>query len=141
MVFLMTRKPPPTPPAPLPTEAELAILNILWTTGPATVREVHDALSAKQTGYTTVLKQMQVMSEKGLLQRSERFRSHVYAAALPKEYTQQQLTHNLLHRAFDGSASNLVLGALSSKKITAAELAEIRQILATFEDTFEKGSR
>src|SRR5882724_2208899 len=119
----MKRRTPPNPPAPLPTEAELAILSILWTTGPATVREVHEALSAKQTGYTTVLKQMQVMAEKGLLERSERFRSHVYAAALPREHTQQQLAGNLLQRAFDGSAANLVLGALSSKKISATELA------------------
>ena len=133
----MKRRAPSRPETPLPTEAELAILSILWTTGPATVREVHDALSAKQIGYTTVLKQMQVMAEKGLLERSERFRSHVYGAALPKEQTQQQLAGNLLHRAFDGSAKNLVLGALSSKKPSAAELNEIRHIL----DQFEKGSR
>ena len=133
MVLLMKRTPPP----PLPTEAELAILSILWSTGPATVREVHDALSEKQIGYTTVLKQMQVMAEKGLLSRSERFRSHVYAAAIPREQTQQLLAGNLLQRAFDGSASNLVLGALSSQKVSAKELAEIRRIL----DSYEKGSR
>ena len=121
------------PQTPLPTEAELAILSILWSTGPATVREVHDALSAKQIGYTTVLKQMQVMAEKGLLERSERFRSHVYGAALPKEQTQQQLAGNLLHRAFEGSAKNLVLGALSSQKVSAAELKEIRRILDQYE--------
>jgi BlaI family transcriptional regulator, penicillinase repressor len=138
MVFPMKRKIN----TPLPTEAELAILNILWTTGPATVREVHDALSAKQTGYTTVLKQMQVMAEKGLLERSERFRSHVYGAAIPKEQTQQQLAGNLLHRAFDGSAKNLVLGALSAQKVSSKELAEIRKILDTYEKAeFEKGSR
>src|SRR5258708_5822399 len=107
---------------PLPTEAELAILSILWATGPATVREVHDALAAKQIAYPTVLKQMQVMAEKGLLERSERFRSHVYGAALRKEQTQQQLAGNLLRRAFDGTARSLVLGALSSKKPSAAEL-------------------
>jgi len=137
MVLLMK---PPTrsnPAIPLPTEAELAILNILWSTGPATVREVHDALSEKQIGYTTVLKQMQVMAEKGLLERNERFRSHVYDARLPRERTQQLLAGNLLQRAFDGSAKNLVLGALSSKKVSSAELAEIRQIL----DQYEKGSR
>ena len=137
MVLLMKRRTPSKPSTPLPTEAELAILNILWTTGPATVREVHDALSGKQIGYTTVLKQMQVMAEKGLLERSERFRSHVYGASLPREQTQQQLAGNLLQRAFDGSAKNLVLGALSSQKVSAAELAEIRQLL----DQFEKGSR
>lgn len=122
---------------PLPTEAELAILNILWTNGPSTVREVHSALSDKQIGYTTVLKQMQVMAEKGLLVRSERFRSHVYKTKLAKERTQQQLTRNLLQRAFDGSAKNLVLGALSAQKVTSEELAEIRKIL----DDFERGKR
>jgi BlaI family penicillinase repressor len=142
MVFLMKRRTLPTPATPLPTEAELAILNILWSSGPATVREVHDALSAKQTGYTTVLKQMQVMAEKGLLERSERFRSHVYGAAIPKEQTQRQLAGNLLHRAFDGSAKNLVLGALSAQKVSSKELAEIRKILDTYEKAdLEKGSR
>ena len=120
---------------PLPTEAELEILNILWTSGPGTVREVHTALSEKQTGYTTVLKQMQVMVEKGLLTRSERFRSHVYEVRLAKEQTQRLLAKNLLQRAFDGSTKNLVLGALSSQKVSPAELAEIRRML----DAFEKG--
>ena len=138
----MKRKTPSRPELPLPTEAELVILNILWATGPATVREVHDALSEKQIGYTTVLKQMQVMAEKGLLERSERFRSHVYAARIPKEHTQRQLVGNLLQRAFDGSASNLVLGALSAKKVSAAELTAIRQFLDQFEKAqFEKGSQ
>ena len=132
----MKRSAPSQQNLPLPTEAELTILNILWATGPATVREVHDALSEKQIGYTTVLKQMQVMTEKGLLERSERFRSHVYDATLSREHTQQHLAGNLLQRAFDGSAKNLVLGALSSKKVTATELAEIRQML----DDYEKGS-
>ncbi len=122
---------------PLPTEAELEILNILWVTGPSTVREVHTALTGKQTGYTTVLKQMQVMAEKGLLTRSERFRSHVYEVRLPKERTQQLLAKNLLQRAFDGSTKNLVLGALSSQRVSATELAEIRRML----DEFERGSR
>jgi len=137
MVVLMTLRGQSSKAIPLPTEAELEILNILWTAGPGTVREVHNALSSKQTGYTTVLKQMQVMSEKGLLVRSERFRSHVYEARLPKEQTQQQLTKNLLQRAFNGSAKNLVLGALSSQRVSSAELAEIRQMI----DEFEKGSR
>jgi BlaI family transcriptional regulator, penicillinase repressor len=127
----------PSKAAPLPTEAELEILNILWISGPATVREVHSALSSKNTGYTTVLKQMQVMTDKGLLERSERFRSHVYTPRLSQERTQQQLAGHLLQRAFNGSAKNLVLGALSSKKVSATELKEIRQML----DNFEKGSR
>ena len=122
---------------PLPTEAELEILSVLWTAGPSTVREVHTALSSKQTGYTTVLKQMQVMAEKGLLIRSERFRSHVYEVRLPKAQTQKMLARNLLQRAFDGSTKNLVLGVLSSQKVSSSELAEIRSLL----DTFEKGSR
>lgn len=133
----MNKKVPATILTPLPTEAELAILNVLWSTGSATVREVFDALSGKEIGYTTVLKQMQVMSEKGLLERSERFRSHVYGPAIPREQTQQQLAGNLLQRAFNGSAKNLVLGALSSKKVSSAELKEIRQML----DAFEKGNR
>jgi predicted transcriptional regulator len=120
----------------LPTEAELEILNILWALGPSTVRDVHTA-SAKQTGYTTVLKQMQVMTEKGLLSRRERFRSHVYEARIAKEQTQRQLARNLVRRAFDGSAKNLVLGALSSQKVTAEDLAEIRRML----DEYERGSR
>jgi BlaI family transcriptional regulator, penicillinase repressor len=123
--------------APLPTEAELEILTTLWTIGPSTVREVHEALSSRQTGYTTVLKQMQVMAEKGLLVRNERYRSHVYEARLPKEETQRQLAGNLLQRAFDGSAKNLVLGALSSQRVSSSELSEIRRVL----DEFEKGSK
>lgn len=123
-------------PLPLPTEAELEILNVLWSAGPSTVREVHVALGC-DTGYTTVLKQMQVMAAKGLLTRSERFRSHVYEARLPKQETQQQLAGNLLNRAFEGSASHLMLGALSSKPVSAKELAEIRRIL----DDFERGSK
>ena len=119
----------------LPTEAELEILNILWTLGPSTVRDVHTA-SEKDTGYTTILKQMQVMAEKGLLARSEQFRSHVYEARIAKEQTQRQLTRNLVRRAFDGSAKNLVLGALSSQKVSAKDLAEIRSIL----DEYEKRS-
>jgi predicted transcriptional regulator len=129
------------PAPPLSTEAELSILNILWTAGPSTVREVHNALSGKNTGYTTVLKQMQVMAGKGLLARSERYRSHVYEARIPKEQTQRQLAGNLLQRAFEGSAKNLVLGALSSQEVSAAELAEIRQMLDQFEkDHSRKGS-
>jgi predicted transcriptional regulator len=122
---------------PLPTPAELEILSILWGLGPSTVREIHNAMSGKQTGYTTILKQMQVMVEKGLLERSERYRSHVYEARLPKEQTQRQLAGNLLQRAFEGSAKSLVMGALSAQKVSSAELGEIRRII----DDFEKGSR
>lgn len=118
---------------PTPTEAEIAILQILWNRGPSTVREVHTALSTRGTGYTTALKQMQVMVEKGLLSRVERYRSHVYEARVPREQTQLQLTRNLLQRAFDGSIKNLVLGALSSQPIDRAELAEIKEMIRRFE--------
>ena len=136
MVIDMMRRSNKTDALQLPTEAELEILNILWARGPSTVRAVHEA-SSKDTGYTTVLKQMQVMAEKGLLERSEQFRSHVYSPRVAKGQTQQRLARNLVHRAFDGSAANLVLGALSSQKVSAAELKEIRQML----DEFEKGAR
>src|SRR5947208_5606692 len=101
-------------PLPLPTDAELDILAVAWRLGPATVREVHEALG-KDNGYTTTLKQMQVMTEKGLLTRSERFRSHVYQASEPKESTQQDIVGDLIERVFGGSARNLVMGALSAK--------------------------
>jgi BlaI family transcriptional regulator, penicillinase repressor len=119
--------------APLPTEAELAILQILWNRGPSTVREVHTALRDKGTRYTTTLKQMQVMTDKGLLKRNERYRSHVYEANIEREQTQLQLTRSLLARAYDGSAKNLVLGALSLQPISRSELAEIREMLDSFE--------
>jgi BlaI family transcriptional regulator, penicillinase repressor len=124
-------------PAQLPTDSELEILNALWASGPATVREVHEALSSKGTGYTTVLKQMQMMVDKGLLTRSERFRSHVYQVSVPREETQQQLAGSLLERAFGGSAKNLVLGALSAQPVSPDELAEIRKVL----DEVERRSR
>jgi BlaI family transcriptional regulator, penicillinase repressor len=118
-------------PLPLPTDAELDILAVLWRLGPATVREVHEALG-KDSGYTTTLKQMQLMLEKGLLHRSERFRSHVYEASVPKEQTRQQVAGDLLKRAFDGSARSLVLGALAAQPASREELAEIRKMLDTF---------
>lgn len=132
----MTPRRQPTDNLQLPTEAELEILNILWERGPSTVRDVHDA-SSKTTGYTTVLKQMQVMAEKGLLARSEQYRSHIYSARIQQQQTQKRLARNLLQRAFGGSAKNLVLGALSAQKVSPAELKEIRQML----DEFEKESR
>ncbi len=118
---------------PLPTDAELDILAALWRLGPSTVREVHDALG-KDSAYTTTLKQLQVMTEKGLVARNERFRSHVYQAAAPKEQTQSQIAGDLLTRAFEGSAKNLVLGALGAQPASDEELAEIRRLLADFEN-------
>jgi BlaI family transcriptional regulator, penicillinase repressor len=121
-------------PAPnlLPTDAELDILAVLWRLGPATVRDVHEALG-KGSGYTTTLKQMQLMTGKGLLIRSERFQSHVYQPAAPKEHTQRSIASDLLERAFDGSTKSLVLGALESKAASREDLAEIRRMLDEFE--------
>jgi predicted transcriptional regulator len=121
-------------PAPLPTGAELDILAALWRLGPSTVREIHEALG-KDSGYTTTLKQMQLMTEKGLLVRSERFRSHIYEASYAREQTQLQIAGDLLQRAFGGSAASLILGALSAKPASNEELADIRRML----DRFEKG--
>ena len=121
----------------LPTEAELEILNVLWSSGPSTVRDVHEALASRGTGYTTVLKQMQVMAEKGLLSRSEEQRSHVYSANIARGKTRQRLARNLLDRAFAGSAADLVLGALSAQRVSPEELAEIRRML----DQYEKEAR
>src|SRR5215813_7780470 len=124
----MNRKQPATP---LPTDAEIDILAVLWRMGPATVREVHEALG-KDSGYTTTLKQMQLMTDKGLLIRSERFRSHVYEPGVPREQTQKQIAADVLKRAFDGSAKSLVMGALSAKPASDKELEEIRKMLDAF---------
>jgi predicted transcriptional regulator len=122
---------------PRPTDAELEILNVLWQRGACTVRDVHQAISLAKpaTGYTTVLKLMQIMAEKGLVERDERQRAHVYEARLAREQTQQQLIGHLLERAFDGSATKLVMQALSAKQASAEELSTIRDML----DEFERG--
>ena len=117
---------------PLPTGAELEILAALWRLGPSTVREVFEALG-KSSGYTTTLKQMQVMTEKGLLLRNERFRCHVYEACAPKENTRQQIAGDLLRRAFEGSAKDLLMGALAAQPASDGELAEIGRLLKDIE--------
>ena len=119
---------------PRPTDAELAILRVLWRRGPATVRQVQEEMNQnQQTGYTTVLKLLQIMTEKGLVKRDESERTHVYEASLPEEETQRQLVDDLLERAFGGSARQLVLHALSAKKTSRTELAQIRELLDEFE--------
>ena len=118
--------------ASIPSDAEFGILTVLWQCGPSTVREVHNAL-AKQTGYTSTLKQMQLMHEKGLLKRSERYRSHLYEPAITKEEAQARFAGDLMHRVFEGSAMNLVLGALTAERASAEDLAEIRRIFERFE--------
>jgi len=122
----------------IPSDAELAILTVLWRSGPSTVREVHQAL-AKGTSYTSTLKQMQVMLEKGLLGRSERYRSHVYEAALSKEDIQAHIAGDLLHRVFADSARDLVLGALTAQRASVEDLEEIRRIIDEFQTRRRNG--
>jgi predicted transcriptional regulator len=123
---------------PRPTDAELAILRILWERGPSTVRQVHEVLSAERpSGYTTALKLLQIMADKGLVHRDETDRTHVYSARLSEEQTQRQLVHDLLDRAFGGSAMKLVMQALSGRKASAEDLAQIRALL----DEREGGKR
>ena len=116
---------------PRPTEAELTILNILWRNGPSTVRDVHEVLSNREnTGYTTALKLLQVMHAKGLVERDDSQRAHVYKPKMSKDYTQTQFVTDIVQRVFDGSPSQLVLHALgSSTTATAEELATIRKML------------
>lgn len=119
---------------PRPTDAELGILRVLWRRGPSTVRQVHADLERRSpTGYTTVLKLMQIMTEKGLVERDESQRAHVYVARLPEEQTLGQLVGDLLDRAFEGSSSRMVMRALESRPATRAELAEIRRLLDSME--------
>jgi BlaI family transcriptional regulator, penicillinase repressor len=119
---------------PRPTDAELEILTVLWSRGPITVREVHQTIAErKPTQYTTVLKTLQIMSEKGLVRRDEGQRAHIYEAARPREWTQQQLAGDLLTRAFNGSARSLMVGALSARKASKKELAELRKLLDDYE--------
>jgi BlaI family transcriptional regulator, penicillinase repressor len=124
-------------PPPLPTDAEIAILAVLWRQGASTVREVHDALG-KDSGYTTTLKLMQLMFEKGLVVRNERYRSHLYEARAPKEQTQRQIAGDLMKRAFDGSAKSLVLGALAAQPASRKDLDEIRSLLHELEERRRK---
>ena len=113
-----------------PTDAELGILRVLWARGPSTVRQVAEQLG-RETGYTTVLKLMQIMTEKRLVRRDESSRTHIYEAAYTQDQTERQLVTDLLDRVFDGSAAKLVLQALATTKATPEELDEIKKLIAT----------
>jgi BlaI family penicillinase repressor len=120
-----------------PTDGELEILRVLWREGPCTVRDVHGILSKTKpgTGYTTVLKLMQIMADKELVSRDEKNKAHVYSARIREDQTQKQLVGDLLDRVFGGSAARMVMQALASKKANPEELAEIRHMLDEFEQT------
>jgi predicted transcriptional regulator len=123
---------------PRPTDAELEILTVLWSTGPATVRDVHSVIIRRRPAqYSTVLKFMQIMAEKGLVDRDEKERAHIYKPARPREWTQRQLAGDLLERGFAGSAKALLVGALSARKATKEELAEMRKLL----NEYRKGDK
>jgi predicted transcriptional regulator len=125
-------------PLPRPTDTEVAILRVLWTHGPTTVRHVHEVLSESrdfETGYTTTLKLMQIMVEKGLLTRDASSRTHVYAAKSPQDQTQRLLVADLVDRAFGGSAAALVMQALSARPVTPEQLQEIRQLIKEEEES------
>src|SRR3954449_7202508 len=123
-----------------PTDAELAILRVLWNRGPSTVREVVEAMR-HQGAYTTVLKTLQIMTEKGLVRRNEAERTHVYEAASSERSTQRQLVTDLMQRVFEGSAAKLVLQALQSGKASPDELAEIRRLLDAHRTEKNRGGR
>ena len=123
---------------PRPTDAELAILRVLWERGPSTVREVTEALQDERgTGYTTALKLLQIMTDKGLVRREDSQRTHIYEAVQPARETQRQLVCDLLDRAFGGSAQQLVMQALSATRASAEELKQIRKLL----DDLERGRK
>ena len=120
---------------PRPTDAELEILTVLWSRGPSTVRTVHEVIAQRRPAqYTTILKLMQIMAEKGIVNRDEEQRAHIYSASRPREWTQRQLAGDLLDRAFGGSAAEMMMGALSSRKASKEELAEIRRLLDEWEE-------
>jgi predicted transcriptional regulator len=117
-----------------PTASELEILRVLWARGPSTVREVYEALSEqKSLGYTTVLKLLQIMTAKGTVRRNEEQRAHVYEACQPAEETKRQLVGDVLHRVFEGSASELMIHALEGRRTSKKELDELRRLLDEYE--------
>jgi BlaI family transcriptional regulator, penicillinase repressor len=136
MVFFV-KQPPQKP-----TASELEILRVLWTRGPSTVREVHDSLNEKRaTGYTSVLKFLQIMTAKGTVRRNETQRAHVYEACLPADQTKRQLAGDMLQRVFEGSASQLMMHALAGRKASPKEIEELRRVLNQYESEERERSR
>jgi BlaI family penicillinase repressor len=128
----------PRKPSSQPNDVELAILRVLWDCGPSTVREIHDALrGSRDAGYTSTLKMMQVMVEKGVLKRDSSRRPHIYRPAVPEEQTQRSIMSNMLKSVFGGSTRKLVLRAVETGRINDEERAEIRKLL----DRMEGGAR
>ena len=118
-----------------PTDRELAILGILWNNGASTVRKINEEMNKQQrTGYTTTLKLMQIMTEKGLLIRDDSNFQHIYKPAVSEEKTQKQVVGDLLEKVFSGSAEKLVMRALSAKKVSASELAKIKKMIEKIEE-------
>ena len=131
VVRIIFAVPSASPAKPVPTASEMEILEVLWSGGPATVRQVHEALQDRRgTGYTTILKLMQIMAGKGLLERDESSRSHVYAPTVAREAVQGSMLGDLIDRVFRGSTSALVMRALASRRASPDELAQIRELLA-----------
>lgn len=125
-----------------PTASELEILRVLWTRGPSTVREVHDTLQEKKaTGYTSVLKFLQIMTTKGTVRRNETQRAHVYEACLPAEQTKRQIAGDMLQRVFEGSASQLMMHALAGRKASRQEIDELRRLLSQYESDEHERTR
>jgi BlaI family transcriptional regulator, penicillinase repressor len=130
------------PVTPRPTDTELAILRVLWERGASTVRQVHEIMSVERpTAYTTALKMLQIMTEKGLVRRDETDRTHVYQARLTEEQTQRQLVRDLLDRAFGGSATKLVMQALNARRSSSEELSEIRKLIEGREEKEARDGR
>jgi BlaI family penicillinase repressor len=127
---------------PKPTPAELEILRVLWQHGPSLVRDVQEVLNSdRPTGYTTVLKLLQIMTDKGLVRRDENARAHLYAARLPQSQTQRQLVRDLVDRAFGGSAASLVVQALSGRRTSTDDIVKIRRVLDDLEGLGRESAR
>lgn len=129
----------PRKPSSQPNDVELTILRALWTLGPSSVRDVHDSLKHERTtGYTSTLKMMQVMQEKGLLEREDANRPHIYRTSAPAEHTQQWIVDNMIRRVFSGSAKSLVQRAVESETVSNEDVAEIRKLVAEYEQKRKK---